>query len=112
MRFMVKLAVIGDSESIKGFACLGLDIFVCENDADADDVFKEVLGRGYGVIFITEHLAEVTYKQIQKTDTMHSVSVVPIPAVNYNNGIGISRLSAAVEKAVGSDIIFNKERVK
>lgn len=103
---MVKLAVIGDRDSIKGFAALGLEIFICEDESYAESIFKNAVDAGYGVIFITENLAEVLAKQIEKTDKMLSPSVVPIPSVNRNNGIGFKRLSAAVEKAVGSDIIF------
>ena len=34
-------------------------------------------------------------------------AVIPIPGVRGNTGIGTKRLSSFVEKAVGSDIIFN-----
>lgn len=108
MRFMVKIAVLGDTESIKGFAAVGLDIFPCDNDSDAQSVFKRAVDAGYGIIYITEHLAGLLTKEIEKTDERLSPSVVPIPGATGNNGIGISRLKASVEKAVGSDIIFNK----
>ena len=58
------IAVIGDSESIKGFAAIGMDIYPCDDKENA-------------------------------------------PGVKGNTGIGIKRLSSFVEKAVGSDIIFN-----
>ncbi len=29
---MVKIAVLGDTESIKGFAAVGLDIYPCDSD--------------------------------------------------------------------------------
>ena len=106
---MVKIAVMGDSESIKGFAALGLEIFICEDDDYADDLFKKISDGGYGVIFITEHLCEVLKRYIEKTDKKINVNVVPIKGISRNNGIGIDRLKSAVEKAVGSDIIFNKE---
>ena len=112
MSFMVKIAVLGDSESIKGFAALGLHTFICENDDVADDIFKSIAQGGYGVIFVTEYLCQVLAKEIEKTDKLPSISVVPIPAVSRNNGIGVARLKAAVEKAVGSDIIFNKETTR
>ena len=108
MNFMAKICVLGDSESIKGFAALGLEIFICEDDSLADELFKRLCNDGYGVIFITEHLCQVLEKDIEKIDKTLSVNTVPIPGVSKNNGIGVARLKAAVEKAVGSDIIFNK----
>ena len=108
MNCMAKICVLGDSESIKGFAALGLEIFICEDDLSADDIFKRLCNEGYGLIFVTEHLCQVLEKDIEKVDRQISVNVVPIPGVGKNNGIGVGRLKAAVEKAVGSDIIFNK----
>lgn len=105
---MVKIAVIGDTESIKGFAAVGLDIFPCDRDAQATSIFKRVVDAGYGIIYITEHLSSLLTKEIEKTDERLSPSVVPIPGADGNTGIGTARLKAAVEKAVGSDIIFNK----
>lgn len=105
---MAKICVLGDSESIKGFAALGLEIFICEDDSSADEIFKRLCNEGYGVIFITEHLCQVLERDIEKVDRQISINIVPIPGVGKNNGIGVGRLKAAVEKAVGSDIIFNK----
>lgn len=105
MNFMAKICVLGDSESIKGFAALGLETFVCENDNTADELFKKLIGEGYSVIFVTEHLCQVLEKDIEKVDKQISINVVPIPGVSRNNGIGVARLKLAVEKAVGSDII-------
>lgn len=109
MSFMVKIAVMGDSESIKGFAALGLDIFICVDNTLAEDTFKKLSSEGYGMIFITEPLCEALSRLIEKADKRFDINIVPIPAVSHNNTIGVKRLKAAVEKAVGSDIIFNKE---
>lgn len=106
---MVKIAVMGDSESIKGFAALGLNIFVCEDNDTAIECFKKISSEGYGLIYITEYLCEVLSRQIEKADKNLNLNIVPIPGVSQNNGIGVKRLKMAVEKAVGSDIIFNKE---
>lgn len=105
----IKIAVLGDTESIKGFSAVGLKIFPCEEDALAADIFKSIVSDGYGLIFVTEHIAEVIKKEIEKYNTVLTPSIVPIPGIKDNNGIGVTMLKAAVEKAVGSDIVFNKE---
>lgn len=109
MNFMVKIAVLGDAESVKSFAAAGLDIFPCDDDSVAHEKFKKIADSGYGVIYVTEHLADILSEEIAVTDKKISPAVVPIPGVVGNTGIGMARLKAAVEKAVGSDIIFNKE---
>ena len=105
---MIKIAVLGDTESIKGFAAVGLEIFPCDREEDAQEIFKRIVDSGYGVIYVTEYLASVLHREIEKTDKKLTPSVVPIPGAFGNNGIGIARLKETVEKAVGSDIIFNK----
>lgn len=107
---MVKIAVIGDRESVKGFAALGLTVFSCE-DNNAKEIFKGAVDESYGIIYITEHLAEILSEEIKKIEKNISPSVVAIPGLMGNNGIGIKSLKAAVEKAVGSDIIFNGEDI-
>ena len=105
---MVKIAVLGDTESIKGFAAVGLDIYPCDREENAEKIFSKIVSADYGVIFVTERLVPILKRQIDKTDKQLTPSVVPIIGVSGNNGAGTAALKAAVEKAVGSDIIFNK----
>lgn len=105
---MVKIAVLGDTESIKGFAAVGLDIYPCDADAESAAEFKKIVNAGYGVIFVTERLVPFLQKEIEKVNRQLSPSVVPITGVSGNNGSGVAALKCAVEKAVGSDIIFNR----
>ncbi len=109
MSFMVKIAVLGDTESIKGFAAVGLDIYPCDRDSEAEEIFKKTVAAGYGVIYVTERIVPYLTREIAKINKQLSPSVVPIPGVSGNNGSGTAALKAAVEKAVGSDIIFNKQ---
>lgn len=109
MMLMDKIAVIGDRESIKGFAALGLDIFPCDTHSEGEKIFKKLVNENYGVIYITEHIAMGLSKEIAKTDKMLTPSVVAIPGVIKSENVGREALKAAVIKAVGSDIIFDKE---
>ncbi len=106
---MAKIAVMGDTESIKGFACVGLDIFPCDRPDDAPALFHRLTSGGeYGILYLTEALAERLSAEIARLDGELLPAVIPIPGVTGNTGIGVRRLSASVEKAVGSDIIFEK----
>ncbi len=105
---MVKIAFLGDSESVKGYAAIGIKAFPCDEAEKAESIFKELCSGEYGIIFITEELALPLSDEIAKYDEKFMPTIIPLPGVKNNNGIGISRLKASVEKAVGSDIIFNK----
>ena len=105
---MIRIAVLGDIDSIKGFSAVGLDIFPCTDQESAHEQFKKITGGGvYGVVYITEEYAELLKKDISKFDEVMSPAVIPIPGIKGNTGYGVKRLSESVEKAVGSDIIFN-----
>lgn len=104
---MVKIAVLGDAESIKGFASVGLDIFEA-NPQTAHSIFKKLTLGDFGVIYITEEIAGELKEEIAEFDEKMLPAIIPIPGVKNNNGLGLARLKASVEKAVGSDIIFNK----
>lgn len=105
---MYKAAVLGDTESIQGFAAVGLDIFPCDDPAGAPALFRKLVGGGYGVIFLTEELAAGLEKELAAVSERMLPCVIPIPGVKGNTGLGLRRLSEAVERAVGSDILFNE----
>lgn len=102
------IAVIGDSESIKGFSAIGLDIFPCDNPNEISHLFRNIADSDhYGIIYITEEMFSLTEKERKRYADRLTPAIIPIPGVKGNTGIGIKRLSSFVEKAVGSDIIFN-----
>ena len=107
---MYKIAVLGDRDSIFGFAALGLDIYPVEELQEAANTLKELAKGTYAVIYITEKLASELAKQIEAYDKEELPAIIPIPGVNSNTGIGIRNVKRMVEQAVGSDIIFNNEK--
>lgn len=109
MRFMAKnIAVIGDEESIKGFSAIGLDIYPCDNNENAAQLLRKLADSDtYAIIFLTEEIFDLSEKERSRYEDRLTPAILPIPGVKENSGIGMKRLSAFVEKAVGSDIIFN-----
>lgn len=104
---MYRVAVIGDKESIYGFAALGLDVFFVDSHDDAESIFKKITQSNYAVIYITEQLAAVLSDEIAKFSYKPSPAVIQIPGVWGNTGKGMNDVRKSVEKAVGSDIVFN-----
>lgn len=105
---MSRIAVIGDKESIYGFAALGLDIYYTVGAEEDAALFRRLCqSQNYGIIYITEAAAAVMEKEIEKVRSLPSPAVILIPGVSGNTGEGLRAVKLSVEKAVGSDI-FNE----
>ncbi len=103
-----KIAVIGDYDSIYGFASLGLATFPVDGVEDAEKTLKSLVNSGYGIIYITEALAQGSKKVIDKYKESMLPAIIQIPGVNGNTGDGIMAVRRSVEQAVGSDILFGE----
>ena len=104
---MYKIAVIGDYDSIYGFAALGLDIYPAANRKEAEEKLEALAGKGYGIIYITEgpgSRVQTDYREISGTGT---AAIIQIPGVSGNTGMGVQGVKDSVERAVGSDILFS-----
>ncbi len=110
MKFMAKnIAVIGDSESIKGFGAIGLDMWQCDSCEDSAQILRRVADSGrYAIIYMTEELFNSCTKELKRYEDRLIPAVIPILGVKGNTGVGSKRLSSFVEQAVGSDILFQK----
>lgn len=106
---MYKIAVMGDRDSIYGFATLGLDIYPFADSAEAGKKLRELAESNYAVIYITEALAAQLTAEIDHYRTMRLPAIILIPGVSGNTGAGIAAVKKSVEQAVGSDIIFGNE---
>lgn len=106
---MYKIAVMGDRDSIYGFAAVGLIPFPITDKEMASKKLQELVESGeYAVIYVTEALAEDLDKEINHYSHRKMPSIILIPGVFGNTGKGIMQVKKSVEQAVGSDIIFNK----
>ncbi|MBD5159921.1 MAG: V-type ATP synthase subunit F [Ruminococcus sp.] len=104
---MYKVAVIGDSASVSGFASLGLSVF-CETEPDkVSGIIKRLAENDFAVIYVTEPVAVTVSGTIEKYKKNQLPSIVLIPAIRGNTGEGMRSLHVAVEKAVGTDILKN-----
>jgi len=104
---MYKIAVIGDRDSIFGFAALGLETKICDSYEEAVRLLKKMAADDYAVIYITEKLAALVEEELERFSESILPAVILIPGVSGNTGRGIGDVKKSVEQAVGSDIIFN-----
>lgn len=106
---MYKVAVLGDRDSIYGFAALGLEVFPVSDSETGAKTLRSLAERDYAVIYVTEALAEQLGPELDRFQESILPAVIPIPGVSGNTGLGIRQVRRSVERAVGSDIIFNEK---
>ena len=109
---MYKIAVLGDYNSIYGFAALGLDTFPVEDPTEGKEKLNRLATGEYAVIYITEQLAAQLSAEISKYSEaliFRSPAIIQIPGIAGNTGAGIENVKKSVETAVGSDILFSNE---
>ena len=106
---MYKIAVMGDYDSIYGFAALGLTVCPAEDPQEGARILKDLAAKDTAVVYITEALASQMKEVIESYDESLLPAVIPIPGISGNNGFGIAQVKKSVERAVGSDIIFKQD---
>jgi V/A-type H+-transporting ATPase subunit F len=104
-----KIAVIGDKDSVLAFSAVGADVFDANSADTARELVRELSAKGYAVILITEQLAEIISDTLMRAKAKPFPAIVPIPSAKGSTGFGIAGIKKDVEKAIGTDIIFNKE---
>lgn len=104
---MYKSAVVGDYDSIYGFATLGLDTFPVADRKEAEEKIEALASQEYGIIYITEALAAECKNVIEKYQERILPAIIQIPGVSGNTGDGVQGVKNSVEQAVGSDILFS-----
>ena len=105
---MYKIAVMGDQDSIYGFAALGLTPFSITDPQAAGRKLRELAEGGYAVIYITEALAAGMEAEIARPTESGPPAGIPVPRASGHTGQGMSAVKKSVERAVGSDIIFGE----
>lgn len=106
---MYKIAVMGAPDTVIGFKALGLDTFPVREAAEARAVFKKLTRPEredeYAIIYIEEGLALALSAEIDRFKDSPSPAVIVIPGRDGSLGTGLSALQAAVERAVGANIL-------
>lgn len=104
-----KIAVIGDKDSVMAFKAAGVEVFDATTAEQARSLVKKLSQGQYAVLFIAENLAMQISDVLDKAKTQTFPAIVPIPTSAQPTGFGMQGIKSDVEKAIGVDIIFNKE---
>ena len=104
---MLKIAVIGARETVMGFKALGLETCPAATAAEASAILKKLTreSEDYAIIYIEEGLAQELSAEINKFKDSPTPAIILIPGREGSIGLGQSALKAAVERAVGTNIL-------
>lgn len=108
---MYKIAVLGERESVLGFAAIGLETFPVDSPEAAKEQLKSLLeiDEEYAVFYITEGLYGQLETLIEGYSGRRLPAIIPIPGLSGNTGKGMLDIRKMVIKAVGSDVAFENE---
>ena len=91
-----------------GFKALGLDTFPAESAAEAGKLLRSLTRDSedeYAIIYIEENFAVQIQAEIDKFKDSPSPAIIVIPGREGSAGLGLQALRAAVERAVGTNIL-------
>ena len=90
-----------------GFKALGLDVFPVETENEARQTLRRLSRpeEQYAIIYVEENLALALENEIARLKDDVTPAVILIPGRDGSLGLGQSALQAAVERAVGSNIL-------
>ena len=104
---MLKIAVIGGRDTVMGFRALGLETYPAADAAEAGHILRRLTRENddYAIIYIEDNLAAELAHEIDKFKDRPTPAVILIPGREGSMGLGQSALKAAVERAVGTNIL-------
>lgn len=104
---MHRIAVVGEKDSIYGFAALGLEIFPVKTSKEAKLLAKKLIKEKIAILYLTESIISELYDELIELTAENITSVVSIPDLSSNSNFGLNKLRETVIKAAGMDILFS-----
>lgn len=105
-----KLAAIGDWNTVFPLKAIGIDVFPIEEPSQAPKILTKISrDNQYGVIFISEDLAEFVQKEMRQLAWLDLPAVILIPHVSGSKGLGLSVVRETMKKAAGRDILSDSD---
>ena len=104
-----QVGVVGEREAVLAFRALGMRVIAAEDAEKVERAIQKLVHEGVPVIFITERAFALAKTLCAHYQGDPAVSIIPIPGSQGTDGTGMQHVKANVEKAIGADILFNKE---
>ncbi len=103
-----KIAIVGDGDSVMVFKAAGVTAFTAHGGAAARDVLRTA-AKEYQIIFLTEELALELGDWLKRFDEEPYPVILTVPSGKGETGYGMQTLKSAMERALGVDILFQKD---
>lgn len=104
-----KIGVIGDKDSVLPFKLFGFDVRFAYSRTVTEALLKEMTEKNYGVIYLTEQIAQKIPETLASYQAKMTPAVILIPSHRGSIGLGKAQIDANVEKAVGQNILQPRE---
>ena len=100
-----KVAVLGGGESIFPFSQIGADVFEAEGGIALSKQVSRLVKDGYALFFISEDSLVKNTEILDAYDKHPTVTVIPIPGLESEDGFGVDRIRKRIERALGQSIL-------
>ena len=104
---MYKVAVIGMRDTVMGFRALGLEAIPVQDGDEAHRTVAKMIKpeADYAVIYVEEDFSDAISAEMEKCRDQIKPAIILIPGRKGSTGKSMRELHAAVERAIGSDIL-------
>ena len=99
------VAVIGDRASVADFRALGLDAYPADTAGEAEVLIDALAEKGCAVICLTETLAKDLPQALDRRKGTLQPAILLIPGREGSLGIGKEQITAAIRRAIGTDLL-------
>ncbi len=103
------MGVVGERDVVLAFKAMGMKVIPAETPETIQQAVFHLAEEGVPVIFMTERAARLAPETLERYKTSARPVLIPIPGSQGSDGFGMQRVKANVEKAIGADILFDKE---
>lgn len=100
-----KIGVVGNRDAILPFRMIGFETYPVTDAQAAINTLRQLALNDFGIVYITEDIAAEIPDTIAYYDGQMTPAVILIPTHKGSNGLGLQRVQANVEKAVGQNIL-------
>lgn len=102
------IAIIGLGTGVMAFKAAGVDAYTAGDSTVARDILRKV-AKNHKVIFLTDVFARDLDDLLKRMLEQPYPIVVPIPSDAGSNGYAVDKMKEQMERALGVDVLFNRE---
>lgn len=109
MAQQVKIAIVGDRDSVMLWGALGIETVFADEPQEIERAIHRLAREGAAIIYITEQALSKAPEAAARYKTQPYPAIIPVPNAEGSLGLGMKGIRGNIEKAIGSDILFEGE---